>query len=183
MKLHGIKYRYGGIRLKYCAIDFETANRFTRISASSVAIVVFENSNIVYEYNQLIRPPNNYHHKDNINLTGITPEMTQKAPLFVQIFPEIAKILSGSTIVAHNAVFDKSVMCECIKYYGIANDYGLCENNNWVCTKNIYKKLGYKNTKLNELALHYNIKLNHHDALSDARCCGALYDIFLNKKT
>jgi DNA polymerase III subunit epsilon len=45
----------------------------------------------------------------------------------------------------------------------------------WECTVKIYKAKGIKPTKLSDCCREMNIKLNHHEALSDARACAKLY--------
>lgn len=159
--------------MNFVAIDFETATQ-DLASPCAVAIVTVENGMVVEEYYQLIQPPMNQYDAINIEIHGITPEQTAKAPSFRDVFPEIFKRLAGKTIVAHNERFDRRVLSEAMARIGINyRDMGLpgC----WECTVNIYKKKGCTVAKLNVLCEKYAIDLKHHQALSDARACAQLY--------
>ncbi len=167
--------------IKFVAIDFETGTP-KRDSATSVAIVTFLNGDIIDEYDHLIRPPNNEHRKFNIDLTGITPKKTFNAPRFKELFPEIKKRMDGNVIVAHNAPFDLSVMKACMKTSKLP--LGLLNVPvKWICTQRIYKKhyKGHKSYSLGKLAPIYDIELDHHQAISDARACGWLYHKYLKE--
>lgn len=167
--------------IKYTAIDFETGTP-KRDSATSVAIVTFLNGKIIDEYDQLIRPPRNFHKSFNIDLTGITPKMTEKAPRFVEVFPEIKKRLDGNVVIAHNESFDRSVMKKCMETAKIP--LGMLKVPvKWLCTRNLYRKhyKGHKSYSLGDLCPIYDIELDHHQAISDARGCGWLYHKFLKE--
>ena len=45
----------------------------------------------------------------------------------------------------------------------------------WECTLKIYRDKGFKPCGLDILCEHFNIDLEHHEALSDARACAKLY--------
>jgi DNA polymerase-3 subunit epsilon len=47
--------------------------------------------------------------------------------------------------------------------------------NQWECTLKIYKAKGYKPANLNACCQKHGIRLQHHEALSDARACGQLF--------
>ena len=77
-------------------------------------------------------------------------------------------------MVAHNESFDRNVLIKSMALYGL--DYAdLNIGSRWECTVKIYKSKGLKPTKLSDCCREMNIKLNHHEALSDARACAKLY--------
>jgi DNA polymerase-3 subunit epsilon len=159
--------------LNFIAIDFETATA-KRNSACSVGIVTVENGVIIEEYHTLIKPPNNEYNWHNIQVHGINEFDTVHSPNFIQVYPEIRKRLAGKTVIAHNESFDRSVLKNTMLDFGIDySELGLPEK--WECTMKIFKAKGYKPAKLNVCCAHYNIELQHHDALSDARACAKLY--------
>lgn len=95
---------------RFIAIDFETANDYLG-SACSVGIAVVEDSQIVDSFYSLIRPQNNFFLEKNIEIHGITPDMTEDAPTLDELWPEIAQWFSPHTpVIAHNAHFDMSVL-------------------------------------------------------------------------
>ncbi|WP_394759447.1 exonuclease domain-containing protein, partial [Flavobacterium sp.] len=77
-------------------------------------------------------------------------------------------------VVAHNESFDRNVLMKSMALYGL--DYtDLNISEKWECTVKIYKAKGLKPTKLSDCCREMDIKLNHHEALSDARACAKLY--------
>ncbi|PCH75558.1 MAG: DNA polymerase III subunit epsilon [Flavobacteriaceae bacterium] len=160
--------------MNFIAIDFETATSF-RNSACAVGIVTVENGKIVEEFHTLIKPPNNEYNWRNVQVHGITSNDTRNAHSFAAIYPEIKKRLQGKTIVAHNESFDRSVLKRTMEDHHL--DYEeLNISDRWECTMKLCKANDkYPSGKLNDCCRVDNIALIHHEALSDARACAALY--------
>lgn len=159
--------------MNFTAIDFETATG-KRSSACAVGIVVVENGEIVEEFYSLIQPPNNEYFGMNIGVHGIRPSDTINAPTFAELYPEIRKRLQGCKLVAHNEVFDRSVLKRSMEHYDL--DYAELElADRWECTMKMYKAKGFVPYKLNCCCERLGITLNHHEALSDAIGCAHLY--------
>jgi len=98
---------------------------------------------------------------------GLTSEMLEGAPLFQDIAAEFADRLADRVLVAHNAVFDWSM---------IAREYARVEREAPVrqrlCTIALSKELGLPlpNHKLASLAAHFGVvQQRAHHALDDAR--------------
>lgn len=154
----------------FTAIDFETAQGY-RWSICQVGLVKVVNGIIAEELNILVQPPNNYYWQRFIEVHGITPDQTKHAPTFDKVWHKIAPYIDGQIVVAHNGMsFDFPVLCRTLEYYGIPEP--VYEKR---CTYRIYKK------GLATLCCDYDIELNHHDALSDARACAELYLRYLLK--
>jgi len=159
--------------MNFTAIDFETATGY-RNSACAVGIVTVENRKIVEQYSALIRPPKNEYSFWNIEIHGIRPADTATAPTFAELYPEIKRRLHGRTVVAHNEVFDRSVLKNTMSHYGL--EYGeLNLTDRWECTMRIYQAKGFQPYKLCDCCDRLGIELNHHEALSDALACAKLY--------
>ncbi|MBE9468894.1 MAG: 3'-5' exonuclease [Bacteroidetes bacterium] len=160
--------------MTFASIDFETATG-SRNSACAVGIVSVENGIITDEYYTLIKPPNNEYNWHNVQVHGITEEDTQNAPEFKKIYPEIKKRLQGKIVVAHNESFDRSVLQKTMAL----NDLNYSElklSDRWECTMKLCRANNkYPSGKLNECCAVDNIKLQHHEALSDARACAKLF--------
>ena len=152
----------------FTAIDFETAQGY-RWSICQVGLVRVEHGEITNEVNILVQPPNNYYWYKFIDIHGITPQDTLNAPTFDKVWHKIEPFIKDQTVVAHNRLaFDFPVLEKTLEFYGMkAPDY---EKQ---CTYRIFKD------NLASLSKIYNIPLNHHDALSDAKACGELYLIHL----
>jgi DNA polymerase-3 subunit epsilon len=110
----------------------------------------------------------------NIAVHGIRPGDTANAPTFAELYPEIKKRLQGTTLVAHNEVFDRSVLKRTMEHYELAySELELPER--WECTMKMYKAKGFVPYKLNACCDRLGIALKHHEALSDAIGCAHLY--------
>lgn len=90
----------------YAVVDLET----TRTTSESgriiqIAIAFVQNKKIINQFSTLINPkdiiPRNI-----VQLTGITQDMVEGAPLFADIAESIHTMLSGTIFVAHNVNFD-----------------------------------------------------------------------------
>ncbi|MFP3990409.1 DEDDh family exonuclease [Streptomyces sp. E11-3] len=98
---------------------------------------------------------------------GLTSDVLKDAPLFSEIAQEFSARLADRVLVAHNAVFDWSM---------IAREYARAERTAPVrqrlCTIALSKELGLPlpNHKLASLAAHFGVEQQHaHHALDDAR--------------
>lgn len=158
--------------MKYVAIDFETANS-SPLSACSIGVAVFEKNKPVREYVHLIRPPKEYgkFHWYNTKIHGIKPSMVEKEPTFDELWPSLRQDIAGSLIVCHNAMFDTAVLCKLMEYYQIP-----VPEFTYVCTVKISQKIWpeMENHKLDTVSEDLHIRLDHHEALSDARACGLI---------
>lgn len=155
----------------FTAIDFETA---TAYHPCSVGIVTVEDGVITDEFVTLIKPPNNTYSPFTIAVHGIRPHQTMYAKTFLEVFPEIEKRLRNRVVVAHNESFDRNVLSKSMALYGLSYE-SLNISDRWECTVKIYKAKGIKPTKLSDCCRIMNIRLNHHEALSDARACAQLF--------
>ncbi len=159
--------------MNFAAIDFETATG-SRNSACAVGIVTVEDGIITDEYYTLIQPLNNYYWWSFTKIHGIKSEDTKASQLFSGIYLEISKRLMGKRIVAHNESFDRNVLFQAMRFYGL-DDLELNLSRPWECTCKIYRAKGFKPANLAACSDRMNIELNHHEALSDARACAMLY--------
>lgn len=153
----------------FTAIDFETAQGY-RWSICQVGLVRVENGVIVKEINMLIQPPKNYYWEKMVQIHGITPYDTAESPGFDEVWHLIEPYIKYQTVVAHNGLaFDFPVLKSTLEYYDLQEP-----EYEKKCTYRIYR------SNLASLCSKYNIPLNHHDALSDARACASLYILHLN---
>ena len=157
----------------FAAIDFELATG-VRNSVCSVGIVVVEKGEIVDEYYSLVQPPKNEYHWGNSRVTKIYAKDTINSPYFIDIYPEIKKRLKGRKMVAHNESFDRDVLMKVMQYYELKYSE-LKLPKKWEDTVTIFQEKGSESAKLNRLCKEYNIEIDHHNALSDARACALLY--------
>lgn len=156
--------------MNFVAIDFETANE-QRASACALGIVVVENGCLVEERSLLIRPPELRFNRFNTRLHGIGEGDVETEPDFFELWPEIEPYFSGRTVIAHNAVFDMSVLRGMLDVYRIDHP-----ELRYACTMRMARRawpyLG--RYRLGTVAEHLTISFVHHDALEDARVCALI---------
>jgi len=152
----------------FAAIDFETAN-YDRDSACAVGIVIVSEGRIIQKIHKLIRPPSSNFIFTYIH--GLTWDDECDAPTFKELWPEIQGYIGNVRyLVAHNAPFDRGVMEACC----ISNGFQIPKTP-FQCTVQIARSCwGIYPTTLPDVCRHLDIKLLHHEALSDAEACARI---------
>ena len=156
----------------FAAIDFETANE-CRSSVCSVGVVVVRNGEIVERFYSLIRPTPEYYRYFCCKVHGLCEEDTCDAPLFPDVWRQIAPKIKGLPLVAHNARFDEGCLREVHRTYQL--DY---PNYQFYDTLQASRQT-FGNTLPNHqlqtaaLACGYDLA-DHHHALADAEACAAI---------
>lgn len=154
--------------MKIAVLDFETADNGAD-SACALGLVIVENGKICDEQALLVRPPRRQFLYTGIH--GITWPQVCNSPTFEEHLPEInAHIAGANFIAAHNAGFDRKVLWTC---YGKAGHPPPTMET--LCTVKLARRAwGLHPTTLPDVCAHFDISLNHHDALSDARACAQI---------
>lgn len=154
---------------RYIVFDVETPNRYNN-RMSAIGISVIEDGVIADNFFSYVNPevPFDYF---NTRLTGIDEETVKDAPAFPALWERIEPVMSSGILVAHNAVFDLSVLKKCFFAYDIywKNSAMYC------CTAQMGRRVlpGMKHN-LDILCEHYGIALDHHKADSDSRACAGI---------
>ena len=149
----------------FVAIDFETADQ-GRDSACAVGLVSVLNGKIIKREIHLIRPPRSGFIFSYIH--GIEWSHVAKKPTFAGLWPKLNKSLAGADyLAAHNASFDSGVLNACCSAAGVR-----VPAVPFICTVKLARRAwDIRPTKLPDVCRHLGLKLNHHDALSDAEAC------------
>jgi DNA polymerase III subunit epsilon len=164
--------------MSWVTIDFETANE-TRGSACALGVAIVEDSQVVERRSWLIRPPTLHFNPYNVMIHGITAADVSSAPTFDVLWPSIAALLEGRTVVAHYASFDMSVLRHSLDQFGLP-----WPRLEYVCTCVLAKKVwtDLLSYSLPIVANRCGIRFLHHNPEEDAvasaevalRCCEAL---------
>jgi DNA polymerase-3 subunit epsilon len=163
-KLH----RKGRKRVKFVAIDFETAD-YDPDSACSVALVRVEAGRIVAREHRLIRPPRRwfvFSYLHNIDWEDVEDE-----PDFKGVWRDLRGMLDGvEFLAAHNARFDERVLSACCRSAMLKPP-----RLPFRCTMQLARKSwGIYPTKLPDVCRFLRISLTHHEAVSDAEACARI---------
>lgn len=155
-------------KYNFIAIDFETANQHSD-SACAMAIVVVKDNVIFEKVHHLVKPPVNDFMFSYLH--GITWQDVQFSPDFKKIWEIVSKYFYNiDFIAAHNAKFDKKVLYTCCKKENIP-----LPDPPFICTVEVARSAwNIFPTKLPAVCSALNIKLEHHNALSDAEACAEI---------
>lgn len=156
---------------KFAAIDFETAN-WHRTSVCSVGVVVVNQGMVEDKFYSLIQPAPDFYSRRNTEIHGLRREDTEDAPAFPTVWREIAPMLKGMPLVAHNCPFDEGCLKAVHELYEMPYpDY------RFYCTYRLSRKLfkGLENYQLHTVAAFCGYELaNHHHALADAEAAAVV---------
>ncbi|WP_116427730.1 DEDDh family exonuclease [Streptomyces spongiicola] len=155
----------------YAVVDVETTGlaRDDRIVSAAVYRLDAQ-GNVEDHWYSLVNPERD---PGPVWIHGLTSGMLEGAPLFGDIAHEFAHRLDGRVLVAHNAVFDWSM---------IAREYARAEHlapvRQRLCTIALSKELSLPlpNHRLESLAAHFGVVQRHaHNALDDARVLAEVF--------
>lgn len=154
--------------MTFVAIDFETADHGPD-SACAIGLVRACDDRIVTRRYYLVRPPRQSFFFSDIH--GITWEKVCDQPTFASLWPEIQELVLGAEFLAsHGASFDRRVLKSCCQAAKI-----LPPQIPHVCTVKLARNTwGMHPTNLSMVCRHLGLRLNHHEALSDAEACAGI---------
>ena len=163
---------------KFAAIDFETAN-WQQTSVCSVGIVVMNRGVIEDRFYSLIHPAPNFYSRRNTAIHGLSREDTEEALAFPTVWREIAPMIEGIPLVAHNSMFDEGCLKAVFRLYEM--DY---PGYSFYCIYRLSRKLfkGLENYQLHTVSSFcgYDLK-NHHHALADAEAAAVIMQSILQQ--
>jgi len=156
----------------FIAIDFETATGY-RHSICEAGICVVKNGEVVETRSWLVRPENNYYNFFNIQIHGITPQDTEDAPDFPDVWDEILEYLEEiPVLVAHNASFDMSCIRKSLEYWNMEKP-----DIKFYCSLRAARhQYDFHCNTLDHLCDEFDISYGtHHRAGDDAEMCARLF--------
>ncbi|KQB85262.1 exonuclease domain-containing protein [Corynebacterium oculi] len=160
--------------LNFVALDVETANADWG-SICQVGAVRFIDGREVAAESWLCQPPVPGFHPTNVGVHGITQDDVSQAPTFAECLPRIVEFLGDLPFVAHNAQFDATALHRACAAAGID-----APTLHFGCSLALARTQGRSglrvvNHRLPTVAAALGVPLDqHHEALSDARACGAI---------
>ncbi|MBR1688523.1 MAG: 3'-5' exoribonuclease [Prevotella sp.] len=152
----------------FAAIDFETANG-ERTSVCSVGVVVVRDGEVTDSFYSLIQPEPNYYTYWCSRVNGLTQRETDGAPLFPEVWAQVAPRIEGLPLVAHNKAFDEACLKAVFRCYQM--DYPDYEFRcTCIAARRVFPRA--ENHQLHTVAALCGYQLeNHHNALADAEAC------------
>ena len=158
--------------LDFAAIDFETANEYPS-SVCSVGVVVVRGGAVVDTFYSLIHPEPEYYQWFCQRVHGLTPEDTEDAPVFPDVWAQIEPLIEGLPLVAHNARFDEGCLKAVFRVYRM--DYPDYVFYDTLAASRRRFGCRLPNHQLQTVAAACGFDLQrHHHALADAEACAAI---------
>ena len=149
----------------WVAVDVETSGfRPGQARVLSIAALALDpDGNVEHSVVSLLNPgvdpgPTHVH--------GLTAEMLEDQPAFADIAGDVAELMHGRTLVAHNASFDYSFLTAEAELAGTSLPI-----DRVMCTVELARRLelGLANLRLETLARHWDVQQTRaHDAFDDA---------------
>ena len=156
----------------FAAIDFETANEHP-CSVCSVGVVVVRGGEVVDRFYSLIHPEPEYYQWFCQRVHGLCEEDTDGAPVFPEVWAEIAPRIEGLPLVAHNARFDKGCLKAVHRVYRM--DYPDYVFHDTLAASRRHFGAELPNHQLQTVAAACGYDLTrHHNAFADAEACAAI---------
>src|ERR1017187_6080379 len=156
--------------MEFVAVDVETANA-DLASICQVGIATFCDGRLADAWKSLINPEDDFS-PINVSIHGIDENEVRNSPLWSDVLPQIASRLVGSIVVCHTP-FDRIALARACDRSGLNE----CECT-WLDSARVvrrawpqFSRSGYG---LSNVAAHFGIVYQAHDALEDARCAGLL---------
>jgi DNA polymerase III epsilon subunit family exonuclease len=162
------------------AIDIETTGLFPRNGERicEIAILKIKDGQIFDRFVSLINPEKSISKAATL-VSGITEEMTRKAPTFKEVAKDIFNFLkTGEPILAHNAAFDLSFLNYQMELCGFPR-----LENKVIDTLLIARKyFNFQSNSLGDLISQFSIPVDRlHRAYNDALSSYRLMEILLDK--
>ncbi|MGX9355018.1 exonuclease domain-containing protein [Roseobacteraceae bacterium S113] len=155
---------------EFWALDVETAN--TDLSSiCQIGLVHYRNGQMADSWSSLI-DPGSYFDPYNVSIHGISERGVAGAPAFTDVFDMLSERLSGAVLV-HHGHFDRTAFARCYDRFQLAPlETDWLDNTKVV--RRTWAEFSQRGYGLRNLAKHFGIELNHHDALSDANAAAQI---------
>ena len=160
-------------KMKLCGLDFETAN-FCNGSICAVGAALIENGVTIERLEYLIKPHQSMDYISPFcqDIHGIAYEDLRESPEFPEIWQRVRQLLvSADSVVIHNAPFDLRHLYNVLEIYNLpsVSFHYLCSLK--LCRHHLPELPGHG---LADMAEHFGITFQHHDALEDAETCAKI---------
>jgi DNA polymerase III subunit epsilon len=156
--------------LDFTVVDVETANA-DLASICQIGIATFHDGKLADKWVSLVNPEDDFS-SINVSIHGIDYFRVKDAPNWAGVLSDVTLRLQNKVVVSHTAFDRLAVTRACGKV-----EATICECT-WLDSARVvrrawpaFSKSGYG---LSNMAAHFGIEYQAHDALEDARCAGEL---------
>lgn len=150
----------------FVVVDVETScSRYSSIC--QIGVVGFTAGRESFAYESFINPEDDFD-AGNVRVHGIEAHHVRRAPRFGDLHPTLCRHLEGRVVVAHSGFDRAALKAACERHERPAIDARWLDSVS--VARRAWPDLG--SHKLDLLADHLGLDLEHHNALSDARAAG-----------
>ncbi|MBO4264017.1 MAG: 3'-5' exonuclease [Bacteroidales bacterium] len=153
----------------FAAIGFETANE-CRCSVCSVGVVIVRNGAIADTFYSLIHPEPEYYQWFCRQVHGLSEADTADAPVFPLVWEQVAPLIEGLPLVAHNSAFDEGCLKAVFRVYRMDYPDYTFHDTLAASKKHFRGRLPDYQLQTVSAACGYDLRRHHH-ALADAEAC------------
>ncbi|MGA2085335.1 MAG: exonuclease domain-containing protein [Terracidiphilus sp.] len=156
--------------MEFVVIDVETANADLS-SICQVGIASFRDGGLTDAWASLVNPED-YFSPINISIHGIDEYQVKDAPTWGEVLPQVISRLRDRIVVSHTP-FDRLALARACDRSNLPR----CECT-WLDSARVVRRAWPEFSRsgfgLSNVAAHFGIDYQAHDALEDARCAGLL---------
>lgn len=156
--------------LTFTAIDVETANE-QRNSLCAIAVVQVQAGVVTRCWKTLVRPHELRVEAINRSIHRIGVDELREAPSFAEVWEQIAPLVEGNIIAAHNAEFDLNVLQQTLAYHTLR-----APSFRSLCTLKLAHVAfpALDDYRLPDVASYLGLPFRHHACDEDARVCAQI---------
>jgi DNA polymerase III epsilon subunit family exonuclease len=150
---------------RWTLLDVETTGFSRRDHIIEIAaLTITSTGEVVNNWSSLIRPPGKLD-PGPTHVHGITADQLTNAPTWKAVTPYLARVLSGSIVVAHNLPFEERFLATAFAQAGSPIPAGRLRG---LCTQQATRTLNFDGQSLDHLCEETGVTLQHaHTALGD----------------
>jgi DNA polymerase-3 subunit epsilon len=154
----------------FAVVDVETANA-DLASICQIGIASFHDGELADAWVSLVNPEDAFS-PINVSIHGIDAHQVKDAPNWAGVLPKVTSRLQNRVVVSHTP-FDRLALTRACGRFDVA----ICACT-WLDSARVVRRAWPKFSKsgygLSNMAAHFRIDYQAHDALEDARCAGEL---------
>jgi DNA polymerase-3 subunit epsilon len=156
--------------MDFVAFDVETANPdFSSIC--QIGVVAFKDGKILDTWESLVNPED-YFDEINVSIHGINERSVRNAPKWISVHEQLAQWFQGQIVVSHTP-FDRIALTRASEKNGVQPH--ICT---WLDTSRVVRRawpaFAQNGYGLANVAKHFKIVFEHHNAKEDARVAGEI---------
>jgi DNA polymerase-3 subunit epsilon len=163
--------------MEFVSIDIETAHP-DMASICQIGIACFSNGKLESEKSFLVNP-RDYFDPINVSIHGIDEEQVSSAPSFEEIYQDIRSLLAGKICVSHTH-FDRISLDKAIRK-NFLDSIDLTWLDSARIARRAWEECAWKGYGLANVCKIIGYEFKHHDALEDAKACGAIVHAAVEK--